>query len=81
MSPMTKQSNYSSSNCGEDVAPQVNVLASCYIVGTAAQLKGLHYCTTGVTGKTSSPTSHLYTSCPPTRMKRRRSRSKRRQLY
>ncbi|XWW98784.1 hypothetical protein V2A60_006786 [Cordyceps javanica] len=50
MSPMTKQSNYSSSNCGEDVAPQVNVLASCYIVGTAAQLKGLHYCTTGVTG-------------------------------
>ncbi len=51
MSPMNKQSNYSSSNRGEDVAPQVNVLASCYIVGTAAQLKGLHYCTTGVTGK------------------------------
>lgn len=51
MSPMNKQSNYSSSNCGEDVAAQVNVLASCYIVGTAAQLKGLHYCTTGVTGK------------------------------
>ncbi|OAQ96328.1 hypothetical protein LLEC1_03732 [Akanthomyces lecanii] len=51
MSPMNQQSNYSSSNCGEDVAPQVNVLASCYIVGTAAQLKGLHYCTTGVTGK------------------------------
>ncbi|KAJ4158639.1 uncharacterized protein LMH87_009155 [Akanthomyces muscarius] len=54
MSPMNKQSNYSSSNCGEDVAPQVNVLASCYIVGTAAQLKGLHYCTTGVTGAEQS---------------------------
>ncbi len=58
MSPMNKQSNYSSSNCGEDVAPQVNVLASCYIVGTAAQLKGLHYCTTGVTGKDHNLNMH-----------------------
>lgn len=51
MSPMNNQINDSSSNYGEGVAPQVNVLASCYIVGTTAQLKGLHYCTTGVTGK------------------------------
>jgi hypothetical protein len=53
MSPMNNQSNDSSSNYGEGVAPQVDVLASCYIVGTTAQLKGLHYCTTGVTGKDS----------------------------
>ncbi|KGQ08636.1 hypothetical protein BBAD15_g6034 [Beauveria bassiana D1-5] len=65
MSPMNKQSNYSSSNCGEDVAPQVNVLASCYIVGTAAQLKGLHYCTTGGrSGIPEVPTSGF--PSPPT---------------
>lgn len=51
MSPMNKQSSNSSSNCGEGVATRVNVLASCYIVSNTAQLKGLHYCTTGVTGK------------------------------
>lgn len=52
MSPMNNQQS-SSSNYGEDVAPRVNVLASCYVVGATAQLKGLHYCTTGVTGKKS----------------------------
>lgn len=41
--------NYSS-NYGEAVAQKVNVLASCYIVDSAASLKGLHYCTTGVAG-------------------------------
>lgn len=50
MSPMNNQQNLSS-NYGEDVAPRVNVLASCYVVAGTAQLKGLHYCTTGVTGK------------------------------
>ena len=41
-----------SSNYGEAVARQVNVLASCYIVNPSASLKGLHYCTTGAAGKT-----------------------------
>lgn len=50
MSPMIDQSNNWSSNYGEDVVHQVNVLASCYIVDPTANLKGIHYCTTGVTG-------------------------------
>ncbi|KAI0535327.1 ornithine decarboxylase antizyme-domain-containing protein [Xylaria digitata] len=57
MAPM-KNSNSSSSNCyGEDVARQANVLASCYLVDSAASLKGLHYCTTGVAGLPSPPSS------------------------
>ena len=49
---MKHQSNSnSSSNYGEAVARQVNVLASCYIVDPSASLKGLHYCTTGAAGK------------------------------
>lgn len=50
MSPMKNSFNNYSSNYGEDVARQANVLASCYIVDAAGSLKGLHYCTTGVTG-------------------------------
>ncbi|KAI5867119.1 ornithine decarboxylase antizyme-domain-containing protein [Durotheca rogersii] len=51
MAPMkTNQSNSSSSNYGEVVARQVNVLASCYLVDPTASLKGLHYCTTGAAG-------------------------------
>lgn len=50
MAPMN-DSNTSSSNCyGEDVARQVNILASCYLVDSAASLKGLHYSTTGAAG-------------------------------
>jgi len=48
-----KNSNnsYSSNHCGEDIARQANILASCYLVDqSTASLKGLHYCTTGVTG-------------------------------
>ena len=52
---MKHQSNSNcSSNYGEVVARQVNVLASCYIVDPSASLKGLHYCTTGAAG-TSFP--------------------------
>ncbi|KAK1980918.1 ornithine decarboxylase antizyme [Colletotrichum cereale] len=47
MAPMNQQSNYSSSNYGEAIVRQANVLASCYIVDSAATLRGLHYCTTG----------------------------------
>lgn len=50
MAPMSNQSINYSSNYGEDLTARVNVLASCYIVDSAANLKGLHYCTTGVTG-------------------------------
>ncbi|KAI0201928.1 ornithine decarboxylase antizyme-domain-containing protein [Astrocystis sublimbata] len=57
MAPM-RNSNQSSSNCyGEDVARKVNVLASCYLVDSAASLKGLHYCTTGAAGLPSPPSS------------------------
>ncbi|KZL70070.1 ornithine decarboxylase antizyme [Colletotrichum tofieldiae] len=52
MAPMNQQSNYSSSNYGEAIARQANVLASCYIVDSAATLRGLHYCTTGAADKT-----------------------------
>ncbi|UKZ65621.1 uncharacterized protein TrAtP1_006817 [Trichoderma atroviride] len=50
MAPMSNQSINYSSNYGEDLTARVNVLASCYVVDSAANLKGLHYCTTGVTG-------------------------------
>ena len=54
MAPMKHESNSNcSSNYGEVVARQVNVLASCYIVDPSASLKGLHYCTTGAAGKKS----------------------------
>lgn len=52
MAPMkTLNSNYSSSNYGEDIARQANVLASCYVVDHTGSLKGLHYCTTLAAGK------------------------------
>ncbi|KAF6825612.1 hypothetical protein CPLU01_10190 [Colletotrichum plurivorum] len=66
MAPMMQQqqqtlsnySNYSSSNRhGESVVRQANVLASCYIVDSAATLRGLHYCTTGAAGLPSPPSS------------------------
>lgn len=47
---MMNESNNCSSNYGEVVLQQVNVLASCYIVDSTVSLKGLHYCTTGVAG-------------------------------
>jgi len=50
MAPMKTQNLNYSSNYGEAVAQKVNVLASCYIVDSVANLKGLHYCTTGVAG-------------------------------
>ncbi|KAG5985238.1 hypothetical protein E4U55_007863 [Claviceps digitariae] len=54
-----------SSNYGEDTAARVNVLASCYIVDSTAQLKGMHYCTTGgPSGIPEVPTSGL--PSPPT---------------
>ncbi|KAL8329690.1 hypothetical protein RB597_005121 [Gaeumannomyces tritici] len=58
MASMKQESNYSSSNYGEDAAArQANVLASCYLVDSSASLRGLHYCTTSVTGLPSPPTS------------------------
>ncbi|KAI0438876.1 ornithine decarboxylase antizyme-domain-containing protein [Xylaria telfairii] len=60
MAPMKNSNSSISSNCyGEDVARKVNVLASCYLVDSAASLKGLHYCTTGAAGKSSIPTPPL----------------------
>ncbi|KAF5646482.1 ornithine decarboxylase antizyme [Fusarium tjaetaba] len=50
MAPMNNQNLNYSSNYGEAAAQKVNVLASCYLVDSAANLKGLHYCTTGVAG-------------------------------
>ncbi|KAK1756715.1 ornithine decarboxylase antizyme-domain-containing protein [Echria macrotheca] len=48
--------NHSSNHYGEDVARKANILASCYLVdSSAASLKGLHYCTTGVTGAECPP--------------------------
>lgn len=56
MAPMkTLNSNYSSSNYGENIARQANVLASCYVVDAAASLKGFHYCTTLAAGKNKEP--------------------------
>ncbi|KAJ0165295.1 hypothetical protein CTA2_11722 [Colletotrichum tanaceti] len=59
MASMNQQSNYSRSNYGEAIVRQANVLASCYIVDSAATLRGLHYCTTGAAGipRLSSPFS------------------------
>ncbi|ROT41754.1 ornithine decarboxylase antizyme [Sodiomyces alkalinus F11] len=54
MSPMKFTRNQSSSNYGEAIVRQANVLASCYIVDTVGTLKGLHYCTTGAAGNSSS---------------------------
>ncbi|KAJ0321874.1 hypothetical protein COL5a_009058 [Colletotrichum fioriniae] len=51
MAPMNQVNNYSSSNYGEAIVRQANVLASCYIVDSAATLRGLHYCTTGAAGQ------------------------------
>lgn len=52
MAPMKQQSSSNwSSNRGEDLVRQANVLASCYLVDAgASSLKGLHYCSTSVTG-------------------------------
>lgn len=52
MAPMkSPKSSYSSSNYGEDIVRQANILASCYVVDASmASLKGLHYCTTGLAG-------------------------------
>ncbi|RBQ76096.1 hypothetical protein FVER14953_20142 [Fusarium verticillioides] len=50
MAPKNNQNLNYSSNYGEAAAQKVNVLASCYLVDSAANLKGLHYCTTGVAG-------------------------------
>lgn len=52
MTPMKpNNNNHSSSKYGEGIVRQANVLASCYVVdSSASSLKGLHYCTTGVTG-------------------------------
>jgi len=50
MAPISNESNNWTSNYGEAVVRQVNVLASCYIVDRTASLKGLHYSTTGATG-------------------------------
>ncbi|KXH66536.1 ornithine decarboxylase antizyme [Colletotrichum salicis] len=57
MAPMNQVNNYSSSNYGEAVVRQANVLASCYIVDSAATLRGVHYCTTGAAGLPSPPSS------------------------
>jgi hypothetical protein len=52
MAPMkSPKSSHSSSNYGEGIVRQANILASCYIVDSAAaSLRGLHYCTTGLAG-------------------------------
>lgn len=61
MGPISNENlNSSSSSYGEDVASRVNVLASCYIADSAAQLKGIHYCTTGVAGTLPSLTNPFY---------------------
>lgn len=52
MAPIKQSNNNSSSsNYGEGIVRQANILASCYIVdAVTASLKGLHYCTTGAAG-------------------------------
>ncbi|KAF4591714.1 ornithine decarboxylase antizyme [Ophiocordyceps camponoti-floridani] len=63
MAPMNYQTLNCSSRYGEDViAPRVNVLASCYVVDSSANLKGLHYCTTGVAGAECPPLAALTSS-------------------
>ncbi|KAH8670843.1 ornithine decarboxylase antizyme-domain-containing protein [Xylariales sp. PMI_506] len=56
MAPMNNSSsNLHSSNYGEAVARQANVLASCYVVDPSASLKGYHYCTTVAAGAECPP--------------------------
>ncbi|KAK7722554.1 hypothetical protein SLS64_001091 [Diaporthe eres] len=63
MAPMkTLNSNLSSSNYGEDMARQANVLASCYVVDAAGSLKGLHYCTTLAAGAECPPLAAITSS-------------------
>ena len=50
MALVNNKSSKTSSNYGEDVVHQVNVLASCYLVDNARSLNGLHYCTTSPPG-------------------------------
>jgi len=52
MAPMKQtEYNHHSSNYGEDIDRQVNILASCYVVDSrTADLKGFHYCTTDLAG-------------------------------
>ncbi|KAF4122806.1 Ornithine decarboxylase antizyme [Geosmithia morbida] len=57
MALVSNQSSNLNSNYGQDAVQKVNVLSSCYIVDSQAQLKGLHYCTTGAAGLPSPPTS------------------------
>jgi len=47
----SKNSNNSSSNRhGEAVARRANILASCYVANSFAELTGFHYSTTGADG-------------------------------
>lgn len=51
MAPMRQPKNNHSSNYGEGIVRQADILASCYISdSTTTSLKGLHYCTTGLAG-------------------------------
>ncbi len=50
MSPSKSNNNRHSNKHGEDAVRQANVLTSCYLVDATAALKGLHYCTTSLTG-------------------------------
>ncbi|QUC23227.1 uncharacterized protein UV8b_07468 [Ustilaginoidea virens] len=62
MALLSNQNLSSSSNYGEDAAARVHVLASCYIVDSAAQLKGIHYCTPGAAGAECPPLAALTSS-------------------
>ncbi|KAK3386207.1 ornithine decarboxylase antizyme-domain-containing protein [Sordaria brevicollis] len=74
MAPMKQDNLFSSSSnyYGEDVVSSasnhqmeaVDILASCYLVSNypGAQLKGLHYCATGLTGAECPPLAALDTS-------------------
>ncbi|KAL2173670.1 ornithine decarboxylase antizyme-domain-containing protein [Thermothelomyces heterothallicus CBS 202.75] len=61
MAPMkSPKSSHSSSNYGEDIVHQANILASCYVADASmASLKGLHYCTTGLAGAECPPLAAL----------------------
>ena len=67
MAPMkTSSNNNLSSQYGEAVARQANVIASCYVVDPSASLKGFHYCTTLAAGaEWYSGGSYLRTPLPP----------------
>ncbi|KAK4164336.1 ornithine decarboxylase antizyme [Cladorrhinum sp. PSN259] len=69
MAPMKQtNNNWSSSNYGEGIVHQANILASCYLVDNSASgaatasLKGLHYCTTGVAGAECPPLAAINTT-------------------